>query len=308
MVERANETVPAGEDEVEALRRGLEGVPAGACIVRTDVVRSLLARLSSEQPARAASGAGVVQEAPSWETLRFIIFSEVTKAGAREGAENAAMSIAALTTHLTSLAEDNAKLRERVEELENLIGRIEPHIDAIVCYASTMGEHEPNRIAHDVRAIARPTQDQLVGEAIAAQIIARIDAAHPASREETGWLVELKGQTPSWSTLFAGDYDDHWTEESTKAIRFARKVDAEAWIAWHGWTEAFASEHIWNDGRDRSSLAEDNAKLRARVEEECAQLVENEMPATQDMESTMICDALERAAKAIRARSNLGGE
>lgn len=46
-----------------------------------------------------------------------------------------------------------AEQSERADELENLICRIEPHIDAIVCYASTMGEHEPNRIAHEVRAI-----------------------------------------------------------------------------------------------------------------------------------------------------------
>jgi hypothetical protein len=144
-------------------------------------------------------------------------------------------------------------LRGALAELEGLVGRIEPHVDAIVCYASSMGEHEPNRIAHEVRAVAGRTQDRLVGEAIAAQIIARIDAAHPAPHEETGWLVELKGQTPSWSTIFAGDYDDHWTEDSTKAIRFARKVDAEAWIAWHGWTEVFASEHIWSDGRARAT-------------------------------------------------------
>lgn len=150
---------------------------------------------------------------------------------------------AALTAKLSE-TEENAKLRARVEELEGLIGRIEPHVDAIVCYASTMGEHEPNRIAHEVRAIAGRFQNELAGEA----------TAHPARQEETGWLVELKGQTPSWSTLFAGDYDDHWTEENTKAIRFARKVDAEAWIAWHGWTEAFASEHIWSDGRARSNL------------------------------------------------------
>src|SRR3569623_2337087 len=34
----------------------------------------------------------------------------------------------------------------------DLLRRIEPHIDSIVCYASTMGEHEPNRLAHDLRA------------------------------------------------------------------------------------------------------------------------------------------------------------
>jgi hypothetical protein len=29
---------------------------------------------------------------------------------------------------------------------------LEPHLDAIVCYASTQGEHEPNRLAVDARA------------------------------------------------------------------------------------------------------------------------------------------------------------
>ena len=64
-------------------------------------------------------------------------------------------------------------------------------------------------------------------------------------KDETAWLVELKGSTPSWAVCFAGDYDDHWTTDSTKALRFARKADAEAFIAWNGWTEAFASEHMW---------------------------------------------------------------
>ena len=35
--------------------------------------------------------------------------------------------------------------------LAKLLARLEPHLDAIICYASTMGEHEPNAIAADVR-------------------------------------------------------------------------------------------------------------------------------------------------------------
>lgn len=70
-----------------------------------------------------------------------------------------------------------------------------------------------------------------------------------AVREEVGWLVELKGPTPSWAIVNPNDYDEHWTADSTAAIRFARKTDAEAFIAWHGWTEAFPSEHIWDSGR-----------------------------------------------------------
>jgi hypothetical protein len=36
-----------------------------------------------------------------------------------------------------------------------------------------------------------------------------------------------------------------WTVDSRKALRFARKQDAETYIDGVGWTEAFASEHEW---------------------------------------------------------------
>lgn len=39
--------------------------------------------------------------------------------------------------------------------LEAVMRRVEPHLDAIVCYASSMDEHEPNRIAHDFRKALR---------------------------------------------------------------------------------------------------------------------------------------------------------
>lgn len=40
-----------------------------------------------------------------------------------------------------------------LEEARSVLSRLEPHLDAIVCYASTMDEHEPNRIAFDARAL-----------------------------------------------------------------------------------------------------------------------------------------------------------
>ena len=71
------------------------------------------------------------------------------------------------------------------------------------------------------------------------------------SAEETGWLVELKGTQPTWLENVFGD--DTWTADASKAIRFARKRDAEHVIAEVGWTEAFASEHIWCDGKQEGS-------------------------------------------------------
>lgn len=41
-----------------------------------------------------------------------------------------------------------AKLRKAAEVMR----KVEPYLDAIICYASTMDEHEPNRIAAEFRA------------------------------------------------------------------------------------------------------------------------------------------------------------
>jgi hypothetical protein len=69
-----------------------------------------------------------------------------------------------------------------------------------------------------------------------------IDAA-----DQTAWLVEFNAsvcEAPNW--YFIGDdSDDFMTGDANKALRFARRVDAEQFIAREGWTEAFASEHVY---------------------------------------------------------------
>lgn len=55
----------------------------------------------------------------------------------------------ALVPVLRTLDEEReARLAEAVEVMR----RVEPYLDAIICYASTMDEHEPNRIAAEFRA------------------------------------------------------------------------------------------------------------------------------------------------------------
>lgn len=74
--------------------------------------------------------------------------------------------------------------------------------------------------------------------------LAEIAAANPAP--ETGWLIELRGGPPQWWYLGEdGEDGQGWTSDSLKALRFARKQDAEAYIGNVGWTEAFATEHEW---------------------------------------------------------------
>lgn len=61
--------------------------------------------------------------------------------------------------------------------------------------------------------------------------------------DEYGWLVELQGGLqPHW---WAIENMSFWTTDSTRALRFSRKADAEAYIAERGLARAIATDHIW---------------------------------------------------------------
>jgi hypothetical protein len=64
---------------------------------------------------------------------------------------------------------------------------------------------------------------------------------------EYGWLIELKPEHQR-RPIYYGENDEGvlgWTADSLRAIRFARKEDAEMVIECEGLTEAFACEHGW---------------------------------------------------------------
>lgn len=48
-----------------------------------------------------------------------------------------------------------------------------------------------------------------------------------------------------WSLTDADGENGHWTKDSVKALRFARKEDAQAYIDEAGWTEPVPTEHQW---------------------------------------------------------------
>lgn len=78
-------------------------------------------------------------------------------------------------------------------------------------------------------------------------------SANPRPKDETGWLCELKNNPPLYHIL----PEPHWTAIAGDALRFARRVDAEAYIADMGWTEVVAVEHMWTAQMTPSHLAED---------------------------------------------------
>lgn len=76
---------------------------------------------------------------------------------------------------------------------------------------------------------------------------AAVAAAHHRSNRETGWLCEwLHATGPKWWTL-GGEDGGYFAKDSLKALRFARKEDAQAYIDDAGWTEIVPTEHEWSD-------------------------------------------------------------
>jgi hypothetical protein len=80
--------------------------------------------------------------------------------------------------------------------------------------------------------------------------------------EQTGWLIERRANhtnQPIWySVLACTEWDWKqaidppmlWTTDASKALRFARQTDAEAFIKFKGFQHALATEHMWCDYGD----------------------------------------------------------
>jgi len=62
---------------------------------------------------------------------------------------------------------------------------------------------------------------------------------------EAGWLIERKGKdgSPEWAICWSGGFD--WTKDSTKAIRFCRREDANQVAEIFEFEDVHITEHIW---------------------------------------------------------------
>lgn len=79
--------------------------------------------------------------------------TELTEADREAIREARDKSPANLQAQIATLTAENERLREALRG-------VEPYLDAIVCYASTMGEHEGNRIAAAARAALQPKENK----------------------------------------------------------------------------------------------------------------------------------------------------
>lgn len=86
-----------------------------------------------------------------------------------------------------------------------------------------------------------------------------------ADRDYTAWLIETDDdEGPIYFQLVD---DDNWSSDHNTALQFARKQDAEKYIADIGWTCARAVEHMWPNIRTRPLSA---GVGREAIIEECA--------------------------------------
>lgn len=80
-------------------------------------------------------------------------------------------------------------------------------------------------------------------------------------KDETGWLIELRPDNgpPKWLDLSETLLHPSWTADSSKALRFARRDDAEAYYAFHidDMPHTFITEHMWLDARSPTQKNEE---------------------------------------------------
>jgi len=71
------------------------------------------------------------------------------------------------------------------------------------------------------------------------------DGTQSRPQPETGWLIERREPNAEW--LYVVDWFSFgWTVDSLKAIRFARRQDAEQVLKMIETEVAFATQHQWN--------------------------------------------------------------
>ncbi|MGB3042514.1 MAG: hypothetical protein WBB98_04950 [Xanthobacteraceae bacterium] len=82
------------------------------------------------------------------------------------------------------------------------------------------------------------------------------DAGMP---DEVGWLIEMS-DPPVYCVFNPDDLDEQWTPDISRAIRFARREDAQACADHTGWTSppVRVVEHIWTDGARQKVVASSN--------------------------------------------------
>lgn len=95
--------------------------------------------------------------------------SKVTTRGLRDhdshlvGTDEMSVAFVLYDPHKHATDWANARLIAAAPRLYRALASLEPYLDAIVCYASDMGEHEPNALVFEARAAlaaARGTRDE----------------------------------------------------------------------------------------------------------------------------------------------------
>lgn len=110
-------------------------------------------------------------------------------------------------------------------------------------------------------------------------------------QDETGWLIEHPTEPVWWSGFPISTAPEFWTSDSSKAVRFPRREDAETLAHFDFDGECRVTEHIWADTpRERlerrlAQHVKDAAeRVGARVAEAVAEIKERAGPSTAQSE------------------------
>lgn len=117
-----------------------------------------------------------------------------------------------------------------------------------ISFKKTFNDHLPTPMKR------APIGTNLLTANEATEMVRHLIDGMPAPQEATGWLIErTNGTQPIWWGPPCSRWEwqqalvtpDLWTTEASKAVRFARKEDAEAVMHFEGFQHAIATDHMW---------------------------------------------------------------
>jgi hypothetical protein len=117
-----------------------------------------------------------------------------------------------------------------------------------------VNDTERDRLRKAGEQVTQASWEATHRRAWAAALAASPPPAEKAEADEIAWLIELRGNRPTYWSLAVDE--PGWEADHDKALRFARREDAQAYIDDIGWTDAFPTEHMWLGPRVRSEKAE----------------------------------------------------
>ena len=152
MTDEPNRAMEITEEVLQALSGDLSG---SISTTKLGIAQPIIEAAMAERDAEIARlKQAIARQASAVRTLQHCETTEINTLRAKQTeAHRATVTLDSEREANAILTDELAEQADRIRQLEEALADLEPFLDAIICFASSQGEYEPNRIAAKARAL-----------------------------------------------------------------------------------------------------------------------------------------------------------